>query len=70
LEVSVLWCQKFLSGAGSGSGNFAFHLVFFPAAYFLSSENFRVVTVIAWITAIERRVVNLLPHPSLPGDDF
>jgi len=59
-----------LSGEGRGSGNFLFHLVFFPAAFFLSGEEFRVVTVVAWLTAIERGVVNLLPYPSLPGDDF
>jgi hypothetical protein len=55
-----------LSGVGGGSGTFQFHLVFFPTASFLSGEGFSVVAVVAWIAAIERGIVNLLPHPSLP----
>ena len=55
-----------LSGVGGSPGNFPFHLVFFPAARFLSGEGFSVVPVVAWITATERGVVNLLPYPSLP----
>jgi hypothetical protein len=51
---------------GCGPGNFLFHLMFFPAASFLSSEEFSVVAAVAWITASEFRVVNLFPYPSLP----
>jgi hypothetical protein len=40
-------------------------LVFFPTTYFLSVEEVGVIAVIAWIAAIERGFVNLLPHPSL-----
>jgi len=53
-----------LSGIGGGSANFGFHLVFFPAAYFLPGERFSVVAVVAWITAIERWNLNLFPYPS------
>jgi hypothetical protein len=53
-----------LSGVGVGSANFRFHLVFLPAACFLPGERFSVVAVVAWIAAIERRIVNLLPYPS------
>lgn len=53
-----------LSGAGVGSAKFHFHLMFFPAACFLSGEGFSVVAVVAWIAAIERRFVNLFPYPS------
>jgi hypothetical protein len=51
---------------GCSPGNFLFHLMFFPAASFLPSEGFSVVTVVAWFTSIERGVVNLLSYPSLP----
>src|SRR5258708_40235285 len=57
-----------LSGVGVGSLNF--HLVFLPAACFLSGEGFSVVAVVAWVAAIERRVINLLPYPSLPGPNW
>jgi len=55
-----------LSSAGSGSSNFPFHLVFFPAASLPYGGGFRVVAVVAWIAAIESGVVNLFPYPSLP----
>jgi|SRR5580704_11341803 hypothetical protein len=71
LIVSLLARQDstpaFLSGVGMGSANFHFHLVFLPAACFLSGEEFSVVAVVAWVAAIECRVINLLPYPSLPG---
>jgi len=54
-----------LSSVGGGSSNFPFHLVFFPAAYFLSSKAFGVIAMVTWITPIERGLVNLLPYPSL-----
>src|ERR1700687_396399 len=38
-----------LSSAGCGSGNFPFHLVFFPAASLLYGERLRVVAAVAWI---------------------
>ena len=59
---------RYLSGAGVGSPNF--HLVFLPAACVLSGEGFSVVAVVAWVAAIERRVINLLPYPSLPGHNW
>ncbi len=40
-----------------------FHLMFFPAACFLSGKEVSVVAVVACITAIERGVLNLLPYP-------
>ena len=52
-----------LSGVGSVRGNFLFHLVFFPATWFLSGEGFS--AAVACITAIECGVVNLLAYPSL-----
>jgi hypothetical protein len=52
-----------------GSSNFPFHLVFFPAASFISDEGFGVVVVVGWISAIEKGVVNLLPYPSLACGD-
>ena len=55
-----------LSGVGGGSDNFPFHFVFFPTASFLSGEGFSVIAMVAWIAAIERGVINLLPYPSLP----
>jgi hypothetical protein len=58
--------ESSLNGAGGGSDNFPVHFVFFPTASFLSFEGFSVIAVVACITAIERRVVNLLPYPSLP----
>jgi hypothetical protein len=58
-----------LSGPRSGPRNFLFHLMFFPAAFFLLGEEFSVVAVIAWIAAIEGGVVNLLPYPSFPWHD-
>lgn len=58
-----------LGGVGIGSANFLFHLVFFPATYFLACERFSVIAVIAGITTIERRFVDLLSHPSLSGND-
>jgi hypothetical protein len=71
LIVSLLARQDstpaFLSGVGVGTANFHFHLVFLPAACFLSGEEFSVVAVVVWVVAIERRVINLLPYPSLPG---
>jgi hypothetical protein len=39
--------------------------MFFPATSFRSSEEFSVVAAVAWITASEWRVVNLLPYPAL-----
>ena len=54
-----------LSGVGGDSHLFPFHFVFFPTACFLSGEGFSVEAVVAWIAAIERGVVNLLPHPHL-----
>jgi hypothetical protein len=45
-------------------------LVFLPAACVLSGEGFSVVAVVAWVAAIERRVINLLPYPSLPGHNW
>src|SRR5882762_7726206 len=59
-----------LSGVGVGSPNFHFHLVSLPAACFLSGEWFSVVAVVAWVAAIERRVINLLSYPSLPGPNW
>src|SRR5439155_23931915 len=58
-----------LSGVGSGSDNFPFHFVFFPAASFLSFGGCSVVVVVTWVTAIDRGVVNLLPYPSLRCGD-
>lgn len=58
----------FLSGVGVGLPNF--HLVFLPAACFLSGEGFSVVAVVAWVAAIECRVINLLPYPSLPRHNW
>ena len=55
---------------GPGSPNFHFDLVFFPAACFLSVEGFSVVAAVAWVEAIGRRVINLLPDPSLPGHNW
>jgi hypothetical protein len=57
-----------LSGVGVGSPNF--HLVFLPAAFFLSSEEFSVVAVVAWVAAIQRSVINLLSYPSLPRHNW
>jgi hypothetical protein len=68
-QMSKCFAVRFefpLSSGGGGPDNFLFHLVFFPAASFLSGEGFSVVAVVACITAIERGVVNLLPYPSLP----
>jgi hypothetical protein len=59
-----------LSGEGVSPGNFLFHLVFFPAAYIFSGEGFSMVAVVPGITAIRRRVVNLLPYPSLIRCDW
>jgi hypothetical protein len=50
-------------GVGVRLANYRFHLVFFPAACFLSGRGFGVVAAVAWIAAIERGVVNFLPHP-------
>ena len=58
-----------LGGVGGGSDNFPFHFVFFPTAPFVSFERFSVIAVVAWITTVERRVVNLFPYPSLPWRD-
>lgn len=55
---------------GYGTGNFLFHLMFFPAASFLPGEGFSVVTLVAWITSIERGIINLLSYPSLPRHDW
>jgi hypothetical protein len=55
-----------LGGVGGRPDNFPFHFVFFPTASFLSLEGFSVIAVVTWIMAVERRVVNLLPYPSLP----
>ena len=55
-----------LGGVGGGLDNFPLHFVFFPTASLLSFEWFSVIAVVSWITAVERRVVNLLPYPSLP----
>jgi len=60
--------MRCLSGVGVDSPNF--HLVFLPAACFLSREGFSVVVVVAWVAAIERRVINLLPYPSLLGHNW
>jgi hypothetical protein len=54
------------SGVGGGSESFSFDFVFFPAASLLSFEGFGMIAVVAGITAIEARVVNLLAYPSLP----
>src|SRR5689334_13634206 len=62
--------SRFLSGVGPGSPNFHFDLAFFPAACLLSVEGFSVVAAVAWVEAIERRVINLLPCPSLPGHNW
>jgi len=55
-----------LSGVGGGSDNFPFHFMFFPTASLLSFEGISMIAVVTWITAVECRVVNLLPYPSLP----
>jgi hypothetical protein len=55
-----------LSGVDDGSVSIHFHLVLFPTASFLPREGLGVVALVAWITAIERRVANLLSYPSLP----
>src|SRR5271170_3400714 len=55
---------------GCGTGNFLFHLTFFPAASFPPGEGFSVVTAVAWFISIARRVKNLLSYPSLPGHDW
>jgi len=65
-SVSPYSSECSLSSAGCGSGNFSFHLVFFPAAPLVHGERLRVVAAVAWIAAIERGVVNLFPYPSLP----
>jgi hypothetical protein len=59
-----------LSGEGVSPGNFLFHLVFFPAAYIFSGEGFSMEAAVPGITAIRRRVVNLLPNPSLIRRDW
>ena len=61
-----LFRSVLLSGVGGGSDNFPFYFVFFPAASFLSVQGFSMKAVVTWITAVECRVVNLLPYPSLP----
>jgi ABC-type uncharacterized transport system permease subunit len=58
-----------LSAICRGSGDFLFHLMFFPATFFLSGEGFSVVAVVVCITAIDRGVVNLLSDPSLARDN-
>jgi hypothetical protein len=58
-----------LSGVGVVPGNFLFHLMLFPAAYFLADEEFGVVAAVACITSIARRVVNFFPNPSLSWHD-
>jgi hypothetical protein len=55
--------------SGGGSENFPFHFVLFPTPSLLSLEGFTVVAQVTKITAIERRVVNLLAHPFLPCRD-
>ncbi len=50
-------------------GNFLFHVMFFPAAYFLAGEEFGVVAAVAHLNAIVRRVVNFFANPSLSRDN-
>lgn len=57
------WCH-------CGSSDFSFHLVFFPAAFFLSAEAFGVEVLVGRILAIGPRVVNLLSYPSLACRDW
>jgi hypothetical protein len=52
-------------GVGVDSVNLRFHLVFFPAAYFLPGEEFSVVATVTWVTVIECGVINLFSYPPL-----
>lgn len=54
------------SSGASVPAIFHFHLVLFPAAYFLPGEEFSVIAAVARVAATGGRVVNLLSHPSLP----
>lgn len=57
-----------LSSGASGSTVFRFDLMFFPAAYFLSGEEFNMISAVARVI-IGIWGVNLLPHPPLPKKD-
>ena len=57
------------SVSGGGSENFPFHFVFFPTASLLFAKGLDMIVVITRNVTVERRVVNLLAHPSLARDD-